>query len=292
MKSYILTEEEYNTFKQQRRNHIQNKELVNGDKIFISSFCKIDKEELINYITENYENVYLTPNIDDATIILVNDNAQLYTVNIGYEYENKMFIDETQWKVFISRLTPKYKPKEDVDDDILQKSYKDTKNQSVINYEDATKKYYINIYDDSHTVESIMDFLRNEIDIVSENFLINKIKNNIEYDFEIEDIIKLLISHNNANVNIAIKTIKKITKEELIKYILPYYYSEKTTRNAKNLLYNEIFSKDKEIGSIILQPQKAAWSHYRHVKENIKRIQRKTKIKINEKEFIKSYLDE
>lgn len=301
MINYALKEEEYNVLANRKKLPKKSYSIKEGDRIFISSHCKIDKGDFIKYIDDKFDDVYLSPEIENCNVVLINDDSDLYITNIGYQYEEMSFRNEEEWMLFISKSNQKLnghdnkKDKKDLTIKDAYKSFEDNQKDSHIDFNSATKVYYITILDHNHTVNSIVNYIEGSITMVYENNFIKITSDKVEtvYNFSNEDIIHFLNGSNKNNWDIAITHIlNNYELEDIVKLIIPYYYSEKMNGNAKNLLYKKVLLQTKKIKDVIIEPRKAAFSHYRHVKENIIQIQRKTKINIDNEEFLKSYINE
>jgi hypothetical protein len=292
MTSYIITEEEYNLLSRKKKQK-KSYNIKENDVIFISDHCKINKKSFIDQLSKNYDELIIAEDSEDADVIIVNDDSDLYVVGKGYEYEGLSFRNEEEWKLYISKINQKPKKKEENVKPVY-KSYEDNQEDSFIKFEDADEIYYIMILDSSHTVDMFKDYINEEILIVSEkNYMNSLVEEEPNYGFNNDDIVSFLRSDKQGDWKIAIKYINdNYDLEDVVRKILPHYYSEIINIKVKEQLHMKIFSSFTKLKDLVLEPRKAAFSHYRHVNTNIKKIQRKTKIKIDKDEFLKSYLNE
>ena len=298
MKVYEINKEEYTELKNNKKKFKNNYELQDGDRLYIFSKCKINIYYLDEYLENNYDDVCVIKDIHNSNVIIANENNFNYTVDIGYKYQDLMFRNEEQWKVYISRMKgrPDYSvPQEEVPQ--LSEAYNKPQVGITINEKDAVPIYYVQVYDDDLTVELIREYNNNILKVVDETILINRIDETIDNSqYELTDIssIQSLIKSAKSNIDIdaVILSINKLHRDVIVTRILPYYYCDNISSKLKEKLYEDVFMKIKNVKNIILIPRKASYSFHDSCVENIKRIQKKTKLELDKSTLIKCFLNE
>lgn len=296
MKTYEIEEKEYHKLK----NKIPFKtthELTEGDRIFVLKGSKINLYYLDEYLENNYNDVLTTTDILNANVILGNINNFNYVVDIGYKYENVTFRNEEQWNLYISRNTfkpSKVPPREETP--LLSEAYNKEEVYHGPSFDKATPIYYINIFCENLDIETIMFYNDGMIKTIDESVLIRRIESaNKQYEIDTEDvndIFDLLRSKKKHDINAAITSIKKMHRDSIITKIIPIYYSDNIERTTKELLYNEILSKLKNITELLIEPNKASYSYYERTTESLRRIQYRTKLEFDKNILIKCFLNE
>jgi len=295
MISYEINETEYNILKFKKQNFATNHELVEGDRLYILDTCKINKYYLDEYLENHYDNVLRIKDINNANVIIANSNNFNYNVDIGYQFREYLFRNESQWKVFISRntLKPGYVFEENVP--MLSDAYKNNEVEEWVKYEDAKPVHYIEIFNDELTTPMFMEYNDSKLKVIDENLLIEKINSTIDnskYELtDVETLLYLLQSKRNEDISAAITSINKLHKETVVIKVFPYYFSESIRMEVKVRLYNEVFKLNKFLKNDILAPERARYStHYINCIENIKRIQNKYNLTVDKDILFKSFM--
>lgn len=303
MKSFTIKEEEYNLLSRHtNKKLLSHYELIEEDRIFLASNTKINPYYLDEYLEKKYNNVSRTKNINNATVIIGNENSFYFRVGIGYHYEGNNFRNIDQWRLFIDRINPrkeKTAKKPTLNDSIslLKDSYKDMNHEVILTEDMANKIYYIEIANDDFDVEIIRDYCEDSIITVDEQYLIDLVHeelvvpDKVKYGIKNDDIVFWLKSGNKTNTELVVNEINKLPWKERITHFLPFYYSEFISHDMRNALYNDVFGKINMIKGLLLEPAKAKYSNYSKVAGNIERIQKKTKLEIDKDMFIKSFLN-
>ena len=243
MKVYEINKEEYTELKNDKKKFKNNYELQDGDRLYIFSKCKINIYYLDEYLENNYDDVCVIKDIHNSNVIIANENNFNYTVDIGYKYQDLMFRNEEQWKVYISRMRgrPDYSvPQEEVPQ--LSEAYNKPQVGITINEKDAVPVYYVQVYDDDLTVELIREYNNNILKVIDETILINRIDETIDNSqYELTDIssIQSLIKSAKSNIDIdaVILSINKLHRDVIVTRILPYYYCDNISSKLKIFLY-------------------------------------------------------
>jgi hypothetical protein len=295
MISYEINESEYNILKYKKLDFKTNHEIVEGDRLYILNTCKINKYYLDEYLENHYDNVSVTKNINNANVIIANDNNFNYNVDIGYQFREYLFRNESQWKVFISRntLKPGYVFEENVP--MLSDAYKNNDVEDWVKYEDAKPVHYIEIFNDELSIPMLVEYNESKLKVIDENSLIDKITSTIDnskYELtDVETLLYLLQSKRKEDISAAITSINKLHRETIVIKIFPYYFSEAIALEVKIRLYNEVFKLNRLLKNDILSPEKARFStHYINCIENIRRIQNKYNLELDKDILFKSFM--
>lgn len=301
MKTYEISEEEYNELKV-KKPFKTNCTIEEGDRLYLLKNCKINKYYLDEYLENNYDNVALTDNIHNANIIIANSSNFNYVVDIGFAHNDLLFRNEEQWKLYLSRLkgkSPKGENKKNEEGEIqlLSQAYKKKPTGPTVDYSEAKQIPYITLYSDDLLVEIIKEYNNNILKVIDENYLIAKINltnDDSQYTISnVDDIHYLILSaKNNADYIAVVESVNKLHRDTIIAKILPFYYREDVNINMKKFLKSEVFAHIKHVKDVILEPEKATFSNYRHCSNNIKKIEHKTKIKIDSEILKKCFLNE
>jgi hypothetical protein len=295
MISYEINESEYNILKYKKLDFKTNHEIVEGDRLYILNTCKINKYYLDEYLENHYDNVLRIKDINNANVIIANDNNFNYNVDIGYQFREYLFRNESQWKVFISRntLKPGYVFEENVP--MLSDAYKNNDVEDWVKYEDAKPVHYIEIFNDELSIPMLVEYNESKLKVIDENSLIDKITSTIDnskYELtDVETLLYLLQSKRKEDISAAITSINKLHRETIVIKIFPYYFSESLKLEVKVRLYNEVFKLNRLLKNDVLSPDKARFStNYINCIENIRRIQTKYNLEIDKNILLKSFM--